>query len=151
MPLKCFANYPTCYFQGTIHAVIIQFLNLLMQSFSWKKFITFVQWTFKGAIDALRSVLMMQKWASVRAKCLKFLHHVIFSLCYNLSTFVWNCSRLEPLRFYGLTVFVSKTYMYVLSNPFSYFVLFWSVFNCYFDFSKQHFTKDKNEKIKPQP
>ena len=41
--------------------------------------------------------------------------------------------------------------MYVLSNPFSYFVLFWSVFNCYFDFSKQHFTKDKNEKIKPQP
>ena len=93
MPLKCFANYPTCYFQGTIHAVIIQFLNLLMQSFSWKKFITFVKWTFKGAIDALRSVLMMQKWASVRAKCLKFLHHVTFSRCYNLTTFKSSCSK----------------------------------------------------------
>ena len=93
MPLKCFANYPTCYFQDTIHAVIIQFLNLLMQSFSWKKFITFVKWTFKGAIDALRSVLMMQKWASLRAKCLKFFHHVTFSLCYNLTTFKSSCSK----------------------------------------------------------
>ena len=36
--------------------------------------------------------------------------------------------------------------MYVLSNPFWYFVLFCSVFYCYFDFSKQHFTKDNNEK-----
>ena len=34
----------------------------------------------------------------------------------------------------------------VLSNPFWYFVLFRSVFYCYFDFSKQHFTKDNNEK-----
>ena len=34
----------------------------------------------------------------------------------------------------------------VLSNPFWYFVLFPSVFYCYFDFSKQHFTKDNNEK-----
>ena len=25
------------------------------------------------------------------------------------------------------------------------------VLECYFDFSKQHFTKDKNEKKKPQP
>ena len=39
-----------------------------------------------------------------------------------------------------------KTYMYVLSNPSWYFVLFCSVFYCYFDFSKQHFTKDNNEK-----
>ena len=57
----------------------------------------------------------------------------------------WNCSRLEPLRFYGLTVFVSKK-TFVLSNPSWYFVLFCSVFYCYFDFSKQHFTKDNNEK-----
>ena len=45
-----------------------------------------------------------------------------------------------------------KTYLYVLSNPFQYFVLFCSLFNCYFDFSKQHFNKpDNNEKKKPQP
>ena len=36
--------------------------------------------------------------------------------------------------------------MYVLSNPFWYFVLFCSVFNCYFDFSEQHFIKDNNDK-----
>ena len=39
-----------------------------------------------------------------------------------------------------------KTYVYVLSNPFWYFVLFCSVFYSYFDFSFQHFTKDNNEK-----
>ena len=50
-----------------------------------------------------------------------------------------------PLRFYGLIVFVSKK-AFVLSNPSWYFVLFCSVFYCYFDFSKQHFTKDNNEK-----
>ena len=57
----------------------------------------------------------------------------------------WNCSRLEPLRFYGLIVFVSKK-AFVLSNPSWYFVLFCSVFYCYFDFSKQLSTKDNNEK-----
>ena len=55
----------------------------------------------------------------------------------------WNCSRLEPLRFYGLIVFVSKK-AFVLSNPSWYFVLFCSVFYCYF--SKQLSTKDNNEK-----
>ena len=35
---------------------------------------------------------------------------------------------------------------YVLSNLSWYFVLFCSVFYCYFDFSKRHFTKDNNEK-----
>ena len=80
MPLKYFANYPTCYFQDTIHAVIIQFLNVLMQSFSYKKFIAFAKWTLKSAIAALRSVLVMQEWASLRANCLKFLQHVTFSL-----------------------------------------------------------------------
>ena len=36
--------------------------------------------------------------------------------------------------------------MYVLSNPFWYFVLFCSVFYCYFDFSEQHLTKDNIDK-----
>ena len=36
MQRKCFANYPTCSFHDTIHAVIIQLLNVLMQSFSLK-------------------------------------------------------------------------------------------------------------------
>ena len=39
-----------------------------------------------------------------------------------------------------------KNKTFVLSNPSWYFVLFCSVFYCYFDFSKQHFTKDNNEK-----
>ena len=60
----------------------------------------------------------------------------------------WNSSRLEPLRFYGLIVFVSKNVCIVNVK---FLLVFCSVFYCYFDFSKQHFTKDKNEKKKPQP
>ena len=61
----------------------------------------------------------------------------------------WNCSRLEPLDF--MVDLFSSQKTNVLSNPFWYFVLFRSVFYCYFDFSKQHFTKDNNEKKNPRP
>ena len=53
----------------------------------------------------------------------------------------------RTLKILWFTVFVSKKKKtFVLSNPSWYFVLFCSVFYCYFDFSKQHFTKDNNEK-----
>ena len=86
MQRKCFANYPTCSFHDTIHAVIIQFLNILMQSFTYKKFITFVEWISKSLINTLRSVLMMKEWASSRAKCLEFLHQLeVFFMSSELS------------------------------------------------------------------
>ena len=51
----------------------------------------------------------------------------------------------RPLRFYGLTVFVSKEHMYCQIRL---GILYCSAvfFYCYFHFSKQHFTKDNNEK-----
>ena len=52
------------------------------------------------------------------------------------------------LRFYGLTVFVSKNIHVCIVK---FLLVFCSVFYCYFDFSKQHFTKDNNEKKKTQP
>ena len=65
-----------------------------------------------------------------------------------IHTFPENVHVQNP---YGLTVFVSKKKTFVLSNPSWYFVLFCCVFYCYSDFSKQHFTKDNNEKKKPRP
>ena len=41
----------------------------------------------------------------------------------------WNCSRLEPLRFYGLTVLVSKNICIVI-----FLLVFCSVFYCFFFF-----------------
>ena len=63
---------------------------------------------------------------------------------------VWYTPSLKLFMFSTLKILwfncfrLKKTY--VLSNPFWYFVLFCSVFYCYFGFSKQNFTKDNNEK-----
>ena len=61
---------------------------------------------------------------------------------YTPSLKLFTFSTLKILWFNGFRL--KKTY--VLSNPFWHFVLFSGVFYCYFDFSKQHFTKDNNEK-----
>ena len=64
---------------------------------------------------------------------------------------VWYTPSLKLFTFRTLRIlwfncFRLKKKTFVLSNPSWYFVLFCSVFYCYFDFSKQHFTKDNNEK-----
>ena len=61
-----------------------------------------------------------------------------------INTFLKTVHVYKPLRYYGLTVFISKEHMYCQKSW--YFVLFCSVFYCYYDFRKQHFTKDNNEK-----
>ena len=62
---------------------------------------------------------------------------------------VWYTPSFKLFRFRTLKIlwfnFFRLKKTFVLSNPFWYFVLFCSVFNCYFYFSKQHFTKDNNE------
>ena len=63
----------------------------------------------------------------------------------------WNCSRLEPLRFYGLIVFVPKTIQVCLVKSVLVFCIVLQCFLCYFYFIKQHFIKDNKEKKKPRP
>ena len=63
---------------------------------------------------------------------------------------VWYTPSLKMFTFITLKILWFNSFRlkrtYVLSNPSRYFVLFCSVFYCYFDFSKRHFTKDNNEK-----
>ena len=63
---------------------------------------------------------------------------------------IWYTPSLKLFTFRTLKILWFNCFRlkrtYVLSNPSWYFVLFCSVFYCYFDFSKQHFTKDNNEK-----
>ena len=63
-----------------------------------------------------------------------------------INTFLETVHVQNTYDFMVLPFSSQKTYIYVLSNPLWNFVLFCSVFYCYFDFSKQHFTKDNNEK-----
>ena len=62
-----------------------------------------------------------------------------------------NCSRLEPLRFYGLIVFVAKNIHVCIVKSVLVFCIVLHCFLCYFYFIKQHFIKENNEKKKPRP
>ena len=63
---------------------------------------------------------------------------------------VWYTPSLKLFTFITLKILWFNSFRlkrtYVLSNLSWYFVLFCSVFYCYFDFSKPHFPKDDNEK-----
>ena len=63
---------------------------------------------------------------------------------------IWYTPSLKLFTFRTLKILWFNCFRlkrtYVLSNPSWYFVLFCSVFYCYFDFSKPHFPKDDNEK-----
>ena len=57
-----------------------------------------------------------------------------------------NSLKLFTLRFYGLTIFVSKKMYYQIRFGILYSFAIFFHYYCYFDFSKQHFTKDYNKK-----
>ena len=96
-----------------------------------------------------------RKWNSYPNK--KFKTFKVYEIVLNKR---WGKVRYTPslklftfrtLRILWFNCFRLKKKTFVLSNPSWYFVLFCCVFYSYSDFSKQHFTKDNNEKKKPRP
>ena len=57
----------------------------------------------------------------------------------------WNCSRLEPLRFYGLIVFVAKNIHVCIVKSVLVFCIVLQYFLCYFYLIMQDFIEDNNE------